>query len=224
MTLQKRDCPLGIELIPCGSGWTHVYLTIGDERLFFVVSNVLGDQFSNLVEALYFFNPSQYDHDDIGRNIECKDGTFEVLVDDGNGPELISRDYADIPYRAKFYWDEEGSLINWVLEREPNLAEDFPIKVHIEISRAERKEYDFDLKYKDLCYAVAKACTKVLKEYGFWGYHYSTYHEDINIRQLLYIKAVALDYPAIRALSPHPSGYGEVSKLEDELYLLLFDM
>jgi hypothetical protein len=147
MTLQKRDCPLEIELIPHGAGWTYVYLTIGDERLFFVVSNVLGDQFSDLVEALYFFNPAQYDHDGVGENIECKDGTFEVLVDKGNGPELISLDYADIPYCAKFYWDEEGGLINWVLEREPNLAEDFPIKVHIEISRAERKEYDFDLKY-----------------------------------------------------------------------------
>jgi hypothetical protein len=153
------------------------------------VSNVLGDQFSDLVEVLHFFTPEQHDHDFAGKSVECKDGTFEELVNTGNGPELVSRDYIDIPHRAKFYWNEEGGLIDWVLEREPNLARDFAVKVHIEIRRDVYKEYDFEFPYKELCYAVAKA----LKEHGFWGYHYSTYHEDINIRQLLYLKAVALD-------------------------------
>jgi hypothetical protein len=35
MLFQKRNCPLEIELIPRGAGWTHVYLTTGGERLFF---------------------------------------------------------------------------------------------------------------------------------------------------------------------------------------------
>jgi hypothetical protein len=185
---------------------------------------MLGDQFSDLVEILYFFTPGQDDHDNIANNVEYTDGTFEELVDDGNGLELVRRDYTFIPYRAKFYWDEEGSLINWVLERKPNLARDFPVKVNIEIRRDVYKEYNFEFLYKDLCYAVAKTCTKALKEHGFWGYHYSTYHEDINIRQLLYLKAVALGCFEIRKLDSHPSGHGEISNLEEELELLLFDM
>ena len=45
LQLKKRDCPLEIELIPAGAGWTHVYLTTGGERLFFVIVYVILDTY-----------------------------------------------------------------------------------------------------------------------------------------------------------------------------------
>ena len=218
MLLTKRDCPLKIELIPKGAGWTHVNLTVGDERLFFVISNVFGDQFSDFARALCLFTPEEdeYGYDKI---IEYEDGTFEV---DGE-----IREYSFIPFRAKFTWDEEPSYSRWVIEREPNLDSDFTVKLHIEIHREEDyKEYNFEFLYKDICYAVAKAYTTALKEYGFFGYHFSTYTEYINVNHLLFLKAVALNCLELvkKRWDSHPSGHGEVTNFNDELELLLFDM
>ena len=230
MMFQKRDCPLKIELVPQGAGWTHVYLITGGERLFFVISNVLGHQFSTLVRALYFFSPKQNDPDNADDIIESKVGAYDMesgevteIFEAGSHP--VPGVYKDIPHRAEFIWDEEGSYSRWLLEREPNDNHDFAVKIHIEIQRGEdHKEHNFEFLYKDLCYAVAKAYTTAMKDYGFCGYHFSTYHENINVNHLLYLKSVALDYHKIRKLINHPSGHGEATKFEDELKLLLFDM
>ena len=56
-----------------------------------------------------------------------------------------------------------------------------------------KTEYRYEYKYRDLCYAVAKAMTHVMKDYGFYGYHYSTSDNGIEIHQLLFLKAVALN-------------------------------
>lgn len=61
MNLKKRDCPLAIELVPRGFGWTYVYLTTGSNRMDFVVSDVMGEQFNDLVRILYYFSPEQND-------------------------------------------------------------------------------------------------------------------------------------------------------------------
>ena len=228
--LQKHDCPLEIELVPKGAGWTHVNLATRGEQLFFIISNVLGHQFSTLVRALYFFSPKQNDYDNADDIIESKVGAFDIdsgVVVDIFEAELhpVPGVYKNIPHKAKFTWDEEGSYSTWLLEREPNENIDFVVKLHIEIRRGgDCKEYSFNFLYKDLCYAVAKAYTKALKEYGFYGYHFSTYHENIDVNHLLYLKAVALDCLEVKEWSTHPSGNGEVTKLEDELDLLLFEM
>jgi hypothetical protein len=228
MNLQKRDCPLEIELIPQGAGWTYLYLTTGGERLFFKISNVMEDQFSDLVRILYFFTPKQdepgFGNDDIDYQphaYDIKTGKVTAFLDD-ESPRGVC---IDIPCRAQFTWDEEPSFSRWVLEREPDDNPDFVVKVHIEHHRHDGlHEYDFQFHYKDLCYAVAKAYTKVLREFGFWGYHVSTYHESICVHHLLFLKAVALDCLEIRNWTPHPSGHGEVTRIEDELELLMFDM
>ena len=216
MPLKKRDCPLEIELIPIGDGWTHIYLTAGGERLFFISEY---NQFSYLAKALYFFSPKQNDHDQAYDIIEEK--VIKVYLD--SEKSIVDM---EVPYRTEFSWDEGGCDSSlWLLEQEPNYESDFTVKLHIEIQREEyHKEYDFEFLYKDLCYAVAKAYTKGLKEYGFFGYRFSTYYEDVNVNHLLYLKAVALDCPEIRELSTHPSGNGEVTNFNDELELLLFDM
>jgi hypothetical protein len=183
MQLQKRDCPLEIELIPRGAGWTYVCLTTGGERIDFVISNVMGGQFSDLVRILYFFSPGQYDSDSPNWFIECADGDFTLdevppkVAAEFRAHNKTTVHYVDIPHRAEFQWDEEPGFSHWILERVPNLHEDFNVKLHIKIQRCGQhdgvydlefeKEYDFEFRYKDLCYAVAKAYTKVLKEFGF---------------------------------------------------------
>ena len=45
--------------------------------------------------------------------------------------------------------------------------------------------YNYEFRYCDLCYAVAKAMTAVIKDYGFYGYYYSTSDDRIIIHELI---------------------------------------
>jgi hypothetical protein len=189
----------------------------------------MGHQFSDFMRILYHFSPKQNDHSNADDIIDSKDASIDMktgkvikIYKDGERP--MSGVYRKIPFRAEFTWDEEPYYSRWILERTPDDSVVFTVKVHIETHRTEIKVYDFEFQYNDLCYAVAKACTVALKEYGFYGYRYSTYFEEININHLLYLKAVALDCLRTRELTKNQSGKGEVTKLEDELELLLFDM
>ena len=81
------------------------------------------------------------------------------------------------------------------------------------------------MKYEDICYAVADACTKALKKHGFWGYHQATYTEDMNVRILLFLKAIGLGNLEARELTYHDEkGEGETADFGKEMELLLFDM
>ncbi len=112
---------------------------------------------------------------------------------------------------------------------------DCPIKITLSPSGSSYLGVDFDfygetyktfhLNFKDLCYAVAKACTEILKEYGFFGYRYSTEYDWFKIYQLLFIKAYALDNMESRKLIATDS-YKQCFKtdFEKEMELLLFDM
>ena len=86
---------------------------------------------------------------------------------------------------------------------------------------------------RDLCYAVAKACTEALKKYGFKGYLKSSGEQyvgdKIDLEMLLFIKAYALDAFEARSISKaweEPSGWRQAyaSSFEKEMELLLFDM
>ncbi len=88
---------------------------------------------------------------------------------------------------------------------------------------------------RDLCYAVAKACTEAIRKYGFYGYSSSTggscngYGDGINVEKLLFLKAYALNALEIRELTTvweeaDSWEHSECSSFEKELELLLFDM
>jgi hypothetical protein len=228
MNLIKRDCGIEIKLVPYGGGWTDVYLNIGNDELYFIISGVMGRQFSDLMRVLYFMYPEQSDPANADEIIESK----PYLVDMSTGKtKLIDRDeikpgsvIRDVPWKAELEWDEEGAYSLWKLEREPTEDIDFILKLNIEISRDETKKYSYEVRYKDFCYAVAKACTEALKEYGFYGYQYSVHSDDMNIRYLLFLKAIALDCHEARNLVSREKGKGEVSSFEGEMELLLFDM
>lgn len=232
MDLNKRDCKVKMRLIPYGAGWTDLYADFGDGELYFILSNSMGSDFSELVHALYYMYPEQNDYNN-PEDIDYKIGVVEEI----NGEEVITEIYDRfcdetllrscryIPWKTKFSWDEEGSWSTWTLERIPDMNAEFMLKVTIDVDRSEEKHYEYEISYKDMCYAVSDALTKALKKHGFWGYHYATFTDDVNVRHLLFLKSIALENMEARELTRYSEkGKGETSDFEKEMELLLFDM
>ena len=229
MELNKRDCGMELKLVPYGAGWTDVYFNINGDNLYFIITSVWSDQFSKLLEVLYYLHPDQNDpkrNDDV----EYWDGVCQ----DVNGKSVVVKiverceecpaTIQPIPHKAELHWDEEGSSSHWVFTREPTEDEDFELQIDICLRRGDEKNFSYKVRYKDFCYAVAKTCTEVIKSYGIYGYHHSTYEDDINLRHFLFVKAVALDCLDIRKLTDNGDGLGESSSFEKEMELLMFDM
>lgn len=191
-----------MKLVPYGAGWTDVHFKIGDDNLYFIITSVWGDQFSRLLEVLYCLHPDQHDPQ------------YVHVVDF----------WDETPQKIELNWDEEGSSSHWSFLRLPSETEDFQVQIDICIRRDEEKHYSYQVRYQDFCYAVAKTCTEVLKSHGIYGYHHSTYVDDLNLRHLLFVKAVALDCFDARTLTWFEEGLGEGTDFEKELELLLFDM
>ena len=224
--LKKRDCGISMKLVPYGAGWTDVYLNIGEDKLYFIISSVLGDTFTDLLRILYFLHPENHDPENEENFIDCWWG----LVENDEVVEIAERidkcpcTIRPIPKKGEFSWDEEGSASKWIIEREATLDTDFDIKISIDICRDETKHYEYNVRYKDFCYAVAKTCTEILKSHGIYGYHHSIYQDDMHLRYLLFIKSVALDNFEARALTDMGDKNGEGSPFEKEIELLMFDM
>ena len=215
-----------MKLVPYGAGWTDVYLNIGEDKLYFIISSVCGDTFTDLLRILYFLHPENYDPE-YGENfVDCWEGLIEndEVVEIAEKFDKESYTCIPVPIRGKFSWDEEDSASHWMIEREATLDTDFDIKISIDICRGEAKHYEHIVRYKDFCYAVAKTCTEVLKSHGIYGYHHSIYQDDMHLRYLLFIKSVALDNFEARVLTDMGDKNGEGSPFEKEIELLLFDM
>lgn len=234
MDLKKRECPIKMKLVPYGAGWTDVYADFGEGELYFIISHVLGHSFETLMHILYYFYPDNFYLEGVDESvIDCKygicdyiDGEYVItrIVDDIRGfkPPFVVR---DIPWKASFEWNEEGSCSDWTLERVFEQDNTFYLKISIDVCRAEIKHYEYEVKYEDMCYAVADACTRALKKHGFWGYHRACYTPDMNVRYLLFLKSVALGNMEARELTYYEEqGKGETSDFNKEIELLLFDM
>ena len=223
--LQKRDPGISMRLVPYGAGWSDVYLDIGEDKLYFIIS-YLGGTFTDLLATLYYLYPENKDPGNEENYVDCQWG----LIENGEVVEIAERiektpaTIIPIPTKGDFTWDEEGAFSNWVIEREPTLNTDFDIKISIDILRSEAKHYEYTVRYKDFCYAVAKACTEALKSHGIYGYHHSVFSDDMHLRYLIFLKCVALDNFEARSLTDMGEKNGEGSSFEKEIELLLFDM
>ena len=235
MKLKRRDCGIKIRLVPYGAGWTDVYIDFGGGEEYFVISNVMGAGFEALMRALYYLHPFHSGSEDADDIIDYKDGICDYIngeyvvtriVDDVHQEELdVPFTYRRIPWKAHFTWDEEGCESLWSLEREATEDDSFMVKLHIEYNREGLKAFDYQISYEDLCYAVADASTRALKKHGFFGYHSSTYTEDVNLRYLLFLKSVGLrNMEACRITRYREKGKGDTSIFSKEIELLLFDM
>ena len=233
MELKKRECPIHMELVPYGGGWTDVYVDFGDGELYFIISHLLGADFDTLMKALYHLYPNNHDYEEPEDLVDYKLGICEVIdgnyvvkriVDDIEG-EVLPLVYQSIPWKAEFTWDEEGSNSHWKLERIPDQSTSFMLKISIEINRKEYEFHEYEVRYEDMCYAVADACTRAIKKHGLWGYYHAIYHPDMNLRYLLLLKSIALNNFEARTLTFNDEkGRGESSDFQKELELLQFDM
>ena len=233
MELEKRHCPIQMKLVPYGGGWTDVYVNFGDGELYFIISHCCGDDFDTLMKALYHLYPENPDYDDAEDLVDIKYGICEY-TDNGYVIKEIVDDlheleppftYRPIPWRAEFTWDEEGSCSKWKLERITDQSKSFMLKISIEIARGNTELHEYEVRYEDMCYAVAGACTRALKKHGLWGYYHAIYQPDMNLRYLLFLKCVALNnFEARELIFYDEKGQGETSDFQKELELLQFDM
>ncbi len=235
LNLQKRDCPIKLGLIPHGSNHLCVTLEICGDRHVFYASSVMGGQFSQFVKALFCLYQEERDpHRCFGHDVRVY---WKLPTEDR------SLKKGEIKVGASFHWDGEGSLhfFNFSRIRTEGLGNGFPEDDPIEVvirwtHRPNGPKNSYVVEGRDLCYAVAKAVTECWKNTGFYGYYRSTGDCDdcsegdvIDIQQLLFIKAYALDAMEARELKlqdpDSAERYGaETSSFNNEIELLMFDM
>ncbi|MBQ7095055.1 MAG: hypothetical protein IJN80_01175 [Clostridia bacterium] len=219
-----------IRIVPYGCGWEDIYLNIGDTSLYFSISTVEGSSIQQLLRLLYYLYPRQRDPihaDDLHYYYGIREKKGELLVVDRIvdrlSDEPLPYGFEEIPIKGSFEWSEEGAKSLWTIIRPPTYETEFPITLQITLLRDQTLHYTFSLSYKALCYAVAKACTQVIKTFGLFGYHQAVYEWDMNLRYLLFIKAIALDCLDTLSLSSK-DGRPFASSLQNELQLLLAEM
>ena len=237
MKLLKQDCNIKMRLVPIGAGWTYVFLDICGDNHKFIISDVIGNQFYDLMFMLYHLYPDNCDPENAYHNMDyayvlCKNTTNGYkavsIVDNDYVVDDSSYRIYQIAYKGEFTWDEEGGWSNWIVEREPTLDNSFDLIIRIEHlghnDEAVRK-YDYKVSYRDFCYAVAKACTETIKKHGFLGYHHAVSYHDMNIRHLLFLKCIALrNFEACELTYYADNDHGETSEINKEIELLLFEM
>ena len=230
MKLNKRNCETRIRLTPCDGDFMRVHFRIGGDNHYFYPSCVMGDQFSSFLTAVYcLYNEGCEYH-----NLHKRQWNSRFGADPWEYPWQDGKDsyYKSIPIT----WDEEGRIINVTVSRrsltEEVLPEGIPDPIKVEFSYR-KKQYQYTVDGRDLCYAIARGCTEALKKYGFQGYLRSTgmqyLGDSFEMEELLFVKAYALNAMDVRELKEawrKPKGWmrADASSFEKEIELLLFDM
>ena len=231
MNLVKRDCPVKIELKPCGSYYLNVKLEIRGDQHSFLPSGAMSFFFSEFMGAVYALYHEDVDchHPPYAQN-PSKRAKHTLPKDD---PSLHDD---EIRIESDVVWDEEGIIdtISFcrVFSRNPSFTEGEntdPVSVTVtyKYHPVRSGQYTYSVDGRDLCYAIGKAATAALKEYGFYGYQYATgcgvvESDLIDMNQLIFFKAYALNAMEARTLKKHEQVYS--SSFQKELELILFDM
>lgn len=220
MKLNKRNCPINIELNPIGVDKLKVSMNIYGKHYDFAASSAVGYQFGLFLSSLYCL----YNETDASEDRLFFAKGISVYTDH------------ETYVRAEFSWDSEGHISSFSLTRRcdvssfPNYSENDVIELIIDEKDA------FELAAQDLCYAVAKACTEVIKRCGIYGYYLSTgancngYGDLLNVQHLLFVKAYALNAAEVRRsveIWRHPKHTylsTDATSFEKEIEILLFDM
>lgn len=240
LDLQKRDCGMFFIFNPVGQGRFEFVVNANGKAGVLIVDINSGSGLNELLGALYYFLPDGGTDGRTGEGAEYVQYKY-IIFNKSNGVKKIA-DHLDesdkalryevYPWRSEFVWkgppEDPYSFVSWTLERPHDDSTEFQVWVSLDLCDIPSDDYTplrFEIAYEDLCYAVAKACTELLKFHGVMGYHFSMEHGDINIRYLLYVKAIALGHPELCQLTHDKRYYGGFrSNFDDELRLLYFDM
>lgn len=212
-------CPLSFTIKKCEHGWTELEAVINGERIKFQISGIWEDQNpSNLLQTAYLFNPY------IAGNINER---FDIDYDLVDGEY---KNFADIPLKSEFEWDSEPYITKWCIymplaqleEKEATLY----ISIKKNIGKEESKEYYFEIKYRDFCYAVGKCFSDYLKQAsGVEQYHVDSFGDEINLRYLVFAKAYGMGLIGkdISFMECY-RGSKETLSFQEELEVLAMDM
>ncbi len=216
--MSAASCPISLSFSSSGAGWAKAKLLIGEDAFEFSIS-YLGNDINDLLDRVYYLYPN-WGHDDANWKIlEYGEADLPTVFD---GKEKIIH-WEEIPWKTSLYWDGEGESVRWGFERPVNLDDDFDVDISLDVYQNEEKKYQYSIRYKDLCYAVSKAITDFIAEYGIVGSFDSSWMKDINLRHLLKIKAIALD-EAIKENGDTGEKWKVTSSLDEEIKLLLQPM
>ncbi len=185
-----------IKIEPKSDGWSLFTIEIDGDKHAFYISGALGDSLGEMLSGTYclmniedtncycpdFMERQEFEMS--GADYECR-GNFEAV--------LAERTTVDMFYKATFGWGEEPRMIKWVLEKPLTIQDDFILHIKIEVQDDRRKEYNYDIDFREFCYALAKAFTQAFKAYGIRGYYEATWQHNLNIEKLIYLKAFALN-------------------------------
>lgn len=215
---KKYDCPLKFTVSNCESGWTNMVFDFNGSVIKSDISYI-GYQPCALLEATRIFHSNEISYDE---------GYSYSHIDIKKTLDVDSLDcyWGLVPMAVEFQWDEEPMLTTWhIIRDEKDLGKDeFTLKVRITRSSDKIVNHEFTVQYRDLCYAVAKYYTELLKRYGFTGYYHGSYGDDINIRQLLEIKGYALGLTNNLYAENENKSYRLELTLDEELELLKMDI
>ena len=209
--LKKRNCGIDIKLTPSGAQFLHFEMDVAGDKFDYLPASTVSVQFGAFVSAVYKLFIEDFDDE------QTEWGKPEYLSDENHVIHTVV---------TKVSWDEEGTDIDIIFSRKVTDGIDYENDMlDIEIRSYDDLLKKYTLKTKDFCYAVAKACTEVLKKYGFYGYRYSTEYDYFILHQLLYIKCFALGNFEARELTPNRENAGALqTSFEKEIELLMFDM
>ena len=205
---EKRDCPITIELslyrTPEGS--QNCRFTINGDHHSFWISYANGiHMFGKLLDDIY------------GLCIEVDDPTIDRRIKyEANENHTITR------ISTETAWDGEGTMLVWTMIRELYGNEQNTVNIHINNNFGEA-EYDYQVKLEDVCYAIAKAITDVLKQVGICGYHFHSIDDSIDMVRFLIVKEIALSgnkTSLFNVVEKEPL----FSSLQKELALIEFEM
>ena len=188
----------------------HFEMTVDDDYFDFLPASTVGVQFGAVISALYKLFIEDVDDENTTW------GKHEYLSDENHIIHTVV---------TRESWDNEGTDIDIIFSRKIADKIDYENDMmSIEFRCYEDVLRKYDVKTKDFCYAVAKACTEVLKKYGFYGYRHSTEYDYFILYQLLYIKCFALGNFEARGLIDSDDGFAKQTSFEKEMELLMFDM
>lgn len=218
----NNELAVKFEVLKTSYGWLDLRVSFADTEFTMMVSEIRCG-LAALVDRLYYLYPDlghdEYNFDDVEYG-SCEGPAGSMITE--NPGEIVT--WEDVPWKTEIFFDEEGSGYTWKLTRKLSLDTDFMVDINIEYSSSiDNKTYKCSVRYKELCYAVAKVCTEALKKYGLGGYQDSSWDLDINIRRLIFIKALALDM-LDDIKSVRDENDEEKSNFTKELAILTMDM
>ena len=217
--MSTASCPISLTFSSTGAGWADAKLCIGEDAFTFSIS-YLWPGINELLDRVYYLYPKWW-HDDYNLDVmEYGEADLPTIID---GKEMIIH-WEEIPWKTTpLEWSGEPDSVRWEMERPVNINKDFDVAITLDVWQEKERKYSYTVRYKDLCYAVSKAITDFIAEYGIIGSFESTWMKDMNLRHLLRIKGIALD-EAVKVNVGTKNDWKVTSSLKEEIKLLLRPM